>query len=625
MKNYFGVFLAAVCACESGSSSPIAESVSALTYTYTPPPCVPGSWSCGFREVSTVLPEACPTDVWIGYELTPNVTACPAAGRSLSGSWAVSKLFSATTTGLLPDPLKRFCQYVWTGSPSSAAPDVAVLPNIAGLRLERDCRVAAPMLIPGDTTGSKLMQSYSRQIDRPTFAPIVPLPPGKTRIAVIDTSPEEVDNGQPSESPTNRHGVVMATLARNNACLQKSDNSSPICPVFIANHNGLPLGGGYGRVTQVATAMVRALDEFLIAGSEEHLVINLSLGWDDRFGGLHGPAMRMTAFAAWHAAQLARCNGALIFAAAGNRSSPEDDEEPVLPAGWEAETHLNCSIVDGYNPLLHAVGGVDRRDSTIALARRNANPRLLAPAALNVQQLIDPETTLPTGLSHIVTGTSISSAGVSGIAAMLWSRNPTLTAAQIVNQIYMSSTSLGTPADFGLGVTQTQRRINACAAATAGCVGASCPAACLNRAAFTVSSLDVNGVLEFEYPGVTTSLPTPGVYTAGQQELGGVSQSVFPYVSPQPDNTMCPLCARKNNVLMGKLELPEGPESLVKLVLADETGVNEVLLDLDDPLAPLHVPLTGLGLDGAEGLILSGEVVLPGGKHVIRASEIPLD
>lgn len=623
MKSIFGTcLLAAVWACGE-SLPPTAQNISAITYTYTPPPCVPGSWSCGFREAVTTHLDACPTDVWIGYELTTHVTACPAPARSLTGSWAVTKLFSATTTGLLPAPLQRFCQYSWS-SATGAAPDIAALPNIAGLRLERDCRVAAPMLVPGQDAASRLIQSYTKQIDRPLFTPALPPPATKVRIAVIDTSAEEVENGQPSSSNDNQHGVMMATLARNNACYHKNNNTQT-CPVFIANHAGLPLDGGYGRVTHVATAIVRAVDEWLVAGTEPNAVMNLSIGWDNRFGGLHGPLMRISALSAWHATQLARCHGMLIFAAAGNRSTGDEDQEPVLPAGWEAETMLNCSINDGYAPLVHGVGGVDRRDRTIAIARRNANPRLVAPAALHAAQLIDPETAMPTEMSPILTGTSISSAGVAGIAAMVWARNPTYSAAMVANQLYMTATALGSPADFGLGGAQTQKRINACAAITAGCIGPECPNACLNRPAFTAASLNTASVLESEFPGITTLPISEGTFTPGPQNLTGSPATIFPFVGPQPDNPLCPLCMRHNNYLQGRLELPEGPESLVKLVLSDDTGVNEVLLELDDPLAEFNILLDDLGLDAAEGLILSGQIALPGGKQVIRASEIPLD
>jgi hypothetical protein len=113
------------------------------------------------------------------------------------------------------------------------------------------------------------------------------------------------------------------------------------CVGFVSHNLALPmvtptiatpaLGGFFGYQSQLAASLQAAVSDWKAhnAGAaaadetpHERLVINVSLGWEPIYGGAvpaAGPAgLAPPVRAVYDALQHAACNGALVFAAAGN-------------------------------------------------------------------------------------------------------------------------------------------------------------------------------------------------------------------------------------------------------------------------------------------------------------------
>lgn len=612
-KWIYPLFLVFACAPELEPGGELAEQASAFsTYSYTDP-----VWLTAGKEASTVLPDACPSDRWIGYLIASSPGPCPAMAAGAGGTWARSKLL-LSSSGALPTPLQRFCLYQWT-SPGSGPPDTSVLVAGPNMRLERDCKVAIPLYLPEDATTAVVQAAYAEQVDAPRFAVGAPASLDHVRIAIVDNATEETTLGLPSRGST-LHGFTMGTVARENSCIHRTDGSTD-CPVFIASHRALTLNNGnLGYPSEVARAIIRAVDGW-IAGVEPHMIVNLSIGWHARFSAMHGPTMRLTALAVWHAVQLARCEGALIVAAAGNRSSTEEDGGPMFPAGWEQESELVCGGGIGYQPLVHAAGGVDGADHPLAVARDGGTPRIVAASAFVAVEGINPSSGDPQTTTFL-SGTSLAAAGVSGAAALIWSRNPGLTGHEVMETLYQHGEPLGVDSDFaGQNLVFEQHRLDICAAAA--CDGLSCPLACPLRNAGESAAADFAEVLDIEYPGLRTGRPINGTSATNTTPISGVEITSSPFAGTQPSVPMCPVCSAGASFI-GKLALFPG-ESITKLVLHTEPSAYDIQITIVDPDQSFKVSLEPFDLSTEDSAILQATIHGASGKDTIYASEIALD
>ena len=186
--------------------------------------------------------------------------------------------------------------------------------------------------------------------------------------------------------------------------------------------------------------------------------MNLSLGWDPALGGLETPDSDIPApaLAVRTALEHAVCEGALVIAAAGNRSGgPTEETGPLLPAAWEERagpTRARCEALGvttrdqnfplpgqlAYRPLVFAAGGVRADDSPLFNSREGSEPRLVAFGDhVKVPAPGAQEGPLWTGL---LTGTSVSAAVVSASVAAAW---------YYVNTIKTSSPSRCRPSRTG--------------------------------------------------------------------------------------------------------------------------------------------------------------------------------
>lgn len=483
-----------------------------------------------------VATDACPGTRWVATLDRGDCNDLKATGGP-GGSYRSSRLFAVRPPGAVgggrPDPLDRFCVLDWEPAPGSltAPPVHAPVTSMRVRGLAPDCHVVSPVAAP-------VAESLREMPDVPvqlvnTFlvqAGALAGPPkgaaGQTRIAVIDSAPD-FDTGGKAGKGRFLHGRALGRILRELTC--PGDGSDPSCIGFVRNHLALPLvppgipdlnGGFYGSQTDLALAIVRALDDWLVgtvAGANKRvpLVMNLSLAWDAGrgYGGeyqssaaeLRGPA------ASVHAAiTRAVCLGAAVIAAAGNRSggTPETTG-PMYPAAWEskpAPTAADCQpyiaaagpLAPGvdpprggerpgntlapiptvsYRPLVYAVGGVDGRDQPIAVTRLRGRPRLAAMAF----HVAAPDREAG-GFTDVFTGSSVSTAVVSAAAATVWGYVPHLPAAQVMRIVYESGMLIGPPtaADFCFGggnLCPPIRRVSVCTAARLACslYPGSCP------------------------------------------------------------------------------------------------------------------------------------------------------
>ncbi|MEM9058611.1 MAG: S8/S53 family peptidase, partial [Pseudomonadota bacterium] len=321
-----------------------------------------------------------------------------------SPSWTTSRLFAPSGDGVIPPGLRAFCLY-------EAATDV---PNVEELMLRR-CDApeppptclssldpdAAAMALMGSDLSSVIWEPLREHfLEQVGYVGALPTVAPNTRLAVIDTEPTGPGD-DPQQARTSRHGFTLVSLIRDVLC-----DGSRACAVEVQAQLGLPLvrcpsvtgfcrneaeGGYVGTIGDLAMAIRQQVENWGASGVD-NLIINLSVAWDPRFGG-EAPISnsRVAAQAVYRALQDARCRGAIIVAAAGNRiSGPDANVGALLPAGWETEAApdgTTCQNLIGqmpdpvdfagtYQPLVYAAGAV-RTDGSEAETRNDGEPRLV--------------------------------------------------------------------------------------------------------------------------------------------------------------------------------------------------------------------------------------------------------
>jgi len=293
---------------------------------------------------------------------------------------------------------------------------------------------------------------------------------------------------------------------------------------------------------------------------------DLPLGFDpyamlvDSDTSMPAPVQAVYASLAW-----AACQGALSIAAAGNNRGPRCEQRgPMAPASWEVHS-ISPEICDAFGlelspeqegPLVYAAGGLDA-DRPIANARLDSMPRRALHASL---------VNVPNGHPESLTGTSLASAALSAIAATLWSQQPRLSAAEIMQQIHDSGTPLSLPVEWGDSLGDDVLRIDAHAALSATGLAAN---PYLPRSSATLtggtgtlaaaidSMIDSVGHAPFSPASVAQNLLVAGTGCAPAAVTihGNLALPVAPdphadETRPQPTIPICPNCAvRKKSSL----------------------------------------------------------------------------
>jgi hypothetical protein len=277
------------------------------------------------------------------------------------------------------------------------------------------------------------------------------------RLVFLDTQPD--GEGVPTSPGHSEHGYTLAHLAQRLVCNESGEH----CAAFIATRLALPYaelksdqapeplaqssGGNLGLVNELAQTIVREVWDWRQSGSRQHLILNLSLGWDgELFGDLAArrvsqldPAVR----AVYDALRFARSQGVLVIAAAGNQRGGETKSNwPLLPAAWELRRPSWFPFVFGPKRI-YAVGAVDSQGLPLANSRDGGRPRRTAYGDHAVASTKDLR-----GPTAIYTGTSVSAALTSSIAAVVWHLRPELSPSAVMKLLGRAGETLDSRADY---------------------------------------------------------------------------------------------------------------------------------------------------------------------------------
>ncbi len=244
----------------------------------------------------------------------------------------------------------------------------------------------------------------------------------------------------------NGHGThcigIAAAITNNGVGVAGMAPNVKVLPIQVLSKSGS------GSYASVAEGIVQAADR----GAK---VISMSLG---------GPS---SSAALTDAVNHAINKGALVVVAMGNSAHGSDDA-PVARPSYPAAT-----------PGVMSVGASDSKDKAARFTQAGKWISVIAPG-------VDIHATFPTyatgmpGLSYgAISGTSMATPLVAGLAALVWSQNPKMTAQQVRERIESTSDDLGPD---GYDILFGHGRVNAARA-----LGASAPAnngAPVNAAAF---------------------------------------------------------------------------------------------------------------------------------------------
>jgi hypothetical protein len=443
--------------------------------------------------------------------------------------------------------LARFCVYEAESSwKKSAAPFAS--PRHHGLvRLDRDC-AAMSVAGSGDLTPADL-EALSAQ-----FFAAAGRPRGMeinnqlgVRLAFVDTEP--TGDGVPTHPGNAKHGYTLAHIARRLVC---SPQHPERCAARITTRLALPIldfdaasesetkidsnhGGGIGTQMDLADAIYGEVNEWRAhlprADAPQHLVLNLSLGWDPAlFGGGKEASiadLQAGTQAVYRALQYAKSLDVLVLAAAGNkRDCCPQTSGPLLPAAWEQgapsdDAHRDSTLT----PLVYAVGGVDAYGSALGNARPDGMPPR---AAIGENAVVTAwnEGEKQFSSTWLYTGSSVATAVVSSTAALVWDSFPLLDSAAVMKTLYDSGKPLPMMASFtanGPSTTPLQtHQIAVCNALRYACTlnGGPCPL-----------SSDEECTSPRTAAANLPHVPPPPL-----------SQACYPWVVPQPEDPLCPAC-----------------------------------------------------------------------------------
>lgn len=456
------------------------------------------------------VPEAVVKTRWIGVT-KPWLRQCPAADPATG--WAVRPLFplagkdqdlqrSARQAGLT-----RFCVAEYTGPDKDPK-----LPRALSLRLSRAEPDSIALTTAADVlkgmTAAPFFDRFSAHVKRPTPFPVADLAGPRVRLAFLDTQPTGVGISSlpgAGELPLRSdHGYSLTQIAGYLEGLEPVDpgaagggsartarvstDSGPLqvtsqlalsgpepdldesreeTALSLARRAGGVVGSFEGLNRAIWNEVTEWREQARDPGDPQHLVLNLSIGWDgEKFGGWEKVSkMTPTIQAVYRALRFAADQGVLIIAAAGNdRPCPRPTQRPLLPAGWESLggwlPHKSPS-----RPLLYAVSGVDGKDKPLVNTRTKGE----APLVAYGDHVVVPDLHDGRLYTATLTGTSVASAVVSTIAALVWRHRSDLTPAGVMKLVADSGERLRRRPDFPASASEPVRRISLCPALVAAC------------------------------------------------------------------------------------------------------------------------------------------------------------
>jgi hypothetical protein len=351
-------------------------------------------------------------------------------------------------------------------------------------------------------------------------------------------------------------------------------------------------GGNLGLVDDLAAAIAREVFSWRLSGAKKHLILNLSLGWDGELFGEVGKhrvsQLEPDARLVYQALEYARRSKALVIAAAGNRRGGGESNWPLLPAAWELHRPSCWPFALGPKPI-YAVGGVDWQGLPLSNYRFGGLPRRVAFGDHAVAETADDE-----DATGMYTGSSVSTAVVSSIAAVVWPFRSDLRPAEVMRLITQSGNVLPGRGDYyawknvwpisRLVQAPHLRRLSVCRAVAQACLrrdaGCSVPkclpwdarsgAADLWADSFPPNTTPAPDLKTAALPAQcrSASHPTPQLFAVDGRSVPDpcplyllpdmVSQR---WVEPQPDDPPCPSCSLippRYSTMLASLGEPQG-------------------------------------------------------------------
>jgi hypothetical protein len=421
------------------------------------------------------------------------------------------------------------------------------------------------------------------------------LPGPAVRVALIDSA---LNDGTDRSGPTvESHGHAVGRIIRQLSC-PGNVNFRPGCFSSIREELALAYGadgrrnemtsGQFGTLGDLASAVDAAVHHWWHETPTVPLIVNLSVGWEGEYGKDPEAPADAAVVPVYLALRRATCAGALVVAAAGNRTVRGSG--PLYPGGWESREAPRGSGCNDYllpderagiavdpNPrsLVVAVGALDDHDRPVYNTPDGGRPALAAYGfAVSVGQAGN--------FTDAMTGTSAAAAVVSGIAAVVWSLDrariggPRRWPSEIARLIYDSGTPLHAMADFCPGrsagpCSTTINRASLCSAVARVCAtegGQACQGMTLRCQHGTMPNgpfLDVStaawaqarSVLDpemVEYddgprlPRLHPAVQVPPTFTRARDDVGfrqvprRPECTEEPWLCPQPEPVGCSPC-----------------------------------------------------------------------------------
>lgn len=466
--------------------------------------------------------------------------------------WVAEHLFRAAK---LPTALADFCLFTWDPTGRAATPQPTEVQALFTVSRAQEMTEDVPVLFPSAPTASPeeslyggLRAALRAQVGDASLLANMPASPG-LRVAVIDSAPDATAGHiRPGAS---RHGDTLAHLIEDLVCLPTAAGGRK-CAAEVTTVLALPwterrvLGpdGGYlGTLSDLARAIERAVltwqNDRLVApaSTPPRLMLNLSLGWEHTPGIADcstAPAdgMGPPARAVRQILQQAASQGALIVAAAGNDSGGPTPRTGLLCPGRYQAVKQDANLSQA---LLIAVSGVDYQDHPLETARPLG---LTGIAGLGLGGIAwAPGDPVPPQL----TGSSVSTAVVSAVSALVWAQQPSWTSGLVTKAVYNGGPDVG-PADACplLLASCRSHRVSVCGALRAAGSSSSCTPAPPQAWSSPNLAAEV-AALAADYASVPESTGThvlPETIPRNLVPTVQVAASVF----PQPISITCRTC-----------------------------------------------------------------------------------
>lgn len=633
--------------------------------------------------VDASAPAPAPDLRYIALVKEADSKGCPAATGWSTGPLLRQGPVAALLEGqTLPAPLERFCEYRWGGAqPPADEPKFSELDTARVVRIDADQDVVvpqapasalqeaeltrSPVALPGpgnltrprhlgdDPAVLEVLAGAFRRAAGAAPGTATPTPADVAYVAIVDSvSTAQASTAYSAARPRLRHGLMMAALVRaircphGDASCAAQQYHTQAFPYAGGDPDAQPNGGPLGSQGSLARAMTEALVIWRKDHMPARLILNLSVGWDARYGGAltKDPADHVSLLSGWSAdvpapvqavhavAAWAACNQALVIAAAGNNpGAPCEHTGAMAPGLWErypAPTRQECTSLfgaetfayyddpegkRGAGSLVYAAGGLTYDDQPIPNARAGGMPTRAMPSMQAVASA-------GSGYTGSWTGTSIATASLSAVAARLWSHSSgqPLSPHEIMRLIDRTGVGLPMSASLlpsGQGA-QAVRRISAQRAFAGLCPGCANPyvsqgpsdALALIDQSFTGtqvlgSRVPINAQLvalpcaatELECgpagPRTVVRCASPTLAAAPVSPDAGA-----PWVRPQPDTPICPVCPVKDK----KLTLSLNPDHAAGAVTISRPTLSFSLAsvgDVDVTLEEVTVGSTPVDVD----------------------------